>query len=175
MIDDLSLRSRSRWAARICLLVAILLPPSIVGAWIFLGPEALIANVVDPAQPLPQGMQLFAIVAVSLVAPVLVSFALLSARRCFQSFAAGNWFDEDGARALRRFGALYLAASIFGLLLPAFLSVLVTLHYPEGQRVLAWGISTGRVLSALAGFMFWLIGDVLVRAAELAEDNRQII
>ena len=45
MIDDLSLRNRSRWAARICLLVAVLLPPSIVGAWIFLGPEALIANV----------------------------------------------------------------------------------------------------------------------------------
>jgi hypothetical protein len=101
--------------------------------------------------------------------------ALLSARRCFLAFARGAWFGADAAAALASFGTRIALASTLGLVAPTIASLLLTLHLPAGERVLALSFGSGPVLGLLLGAMIYLVADVQRRAATLAAEHAQIV
>jgi hypothetical protein len=171
------LRRLSGALAMVCLGVALLLPALMAAYWWLTPAEALFRQAglglaPPPALAWPVRLAGFALAMIPLAALVL---GLLSARRCFASFAAGRIFSVDAARGLRGF-ALWVGAS--ALLKPvagAALSLLLGATSPGETRSLVLSIGSDTLLTLLFAAMVALVASVLVKAAEIAAENEQFV
>jgi hypothetical protein len=115
------------------------------------------------------------IVAVALLPVALVVYALVSAWRCFRSFARGEYLSLAVVRNLRGF-----AAGVFWSVVAAFvtnpvLTFLITLGAgPDGHRVDV-SFSSTQALTLLFAGIVWQVAAVMTRAVALAEENAQFV
>ncbi len=112
-------------------------------------------------------------VVVSLVPVGFMTYALICARRCFQSFVRGEYFTSYVVRGLR---GLAGGTALWGLsawLTTPILTLLLTLGSEEHR--LALGFSTNGVLTLLFAGLVWQIADILTKAVALAEENSQFV
>lgn len=121
---------------------------------------------------LPARLAAFAVAMVPLGALIL---GLLSARRCFNCFAAGRIFSRDAARSLQ---GLALGVGASALLKPvagAALSLLLSALSPGHVHSLVLHVGSDTALSLLFATMVAIIAGVLVEAAEVAAENDQFV
>jgi hypothetical protein len=171
------LRRLSGALAMLCLGVALLLPALMATYWWLTPAEALFRQAgLGLAPPAALGLTVrftgFSLAMIPLAALVL---GLMSARRCFASFAAGRIFSVDAARGLRSFA---LWAGVSALLKPiagAALSLLLGAASPEPTRSLVLSVGSDMLLALLFAAIVAIIASVLAEAAEIAAENEQFV
>lgn len=120
-------------------------------------------------------VQRAAVVAVALVPVAFLVYALVSAQRCFRSFARGDYLSLAVVRSLRGFAAGVFWSVVAGFVTNPVLTFLITLDAgPEGHRVNV-GVSSAQVLTLLFAGIVWQVAAVMTRAVALAEENAQFV
>ena len=89
--------------------------------------------------------------------------------------AASGGLDAATARAVRTSGLWFGAAAMAMLLSTPLLSLVASIGQPEGQRFVLIGVETQHLLAVLLAAVLVTLGHVLVLAADIADDNRQIV
>ncbi|KRB26829.1 MULTISPECIES: DUF2975 domain-containing protein [Mesorhizobium] len=163
--------------ARGCILLAALLAAGLVFYWFSASPSSIAADALMPPEWLAGlGMgRRAAGFAISFVPLACLIVALMSARRCFGAFAAGNFFGRDAVKGLRDFALGLLASALLKPFSAAALSVLLSSDAPAGQHRLTLGFGSDTILALLAAGIIAVIAWVLAEAAALADENAQFI
>lgn len=112
-----------------------------------------------------------ALLAVSLVPTAALLWALLSVWRLLACYGRGDIFGPRCSLLIRRAGQALLAFAALRLLTHPVLAVLLTAGNPPGQRAVALSVSHADLGLVLGGGLLLVIGWVMGRAADLAEDN----
>ena len=119
--------------------------------------------------------QRLAIAAVALLPVALIVYALMSAWRCFRSFARGEYLSLAVVRNLRRFAAGMFLSTVAALVTTPVLTLLVTLGAgPDGHTVTA-NFSSTQALTLLFAGIVWQVAAVMTRAVAVAEENSQFV
>jgi len=154
----------SRGLAVACVVLAFLLPLGVA-----------LATWLAPAQAGLQPWQRHVGWLLGLVPASCAACGLWHARRCFQRFARGDYFDEAAIGSLRGFSVGMLAAAVAGIVVPCIASVVLSWHLGPGQRRLAVGVSSNDLLLLLFAAVVWQIVVVMRRAAALAQENASFV
>jgi hypothetical protein len=160
-----------------CLLLAVSMPPFALGvAWFsaetFVRGLNLSATLTAGSLSAYQRVVLEVMV---LVPTLFESYGLLCARRCFQSFARGEYFNLAVVTGLRGFAAGMFLAVIAALLAHPLASFLLTLFAPAGQHTVSFGVDSGQLLRLLFCGILWQIAAVVGKAIRLAQENAQFV
>ena len=160
----------ARVCAWLCLLLAIALPVAVAWLWT--------TSAHPPLSPLPSApdARLRPVGALIALTPtLLLSWALLLARRCLDKFAAGHFFDWQVIRDMRGFAKWGFWAAFAGVLAPTAIGLALTFDAPPGQRMLVISIGSEQTLGMLVSGVFWVMAGALARAAGIADKNRQFV
>jgi Protein of unknown function (DUF2975) len=121
------------------------------------------------------GAQAFGL-ALLFVTQVAVFLAAVHALwRLFGSIASSEGITMDMARWLRRAGIFFAISSGLMVGLQPLYSVIGTLSAGPGKRMLSVGLGTNELLAFLMAAVLIVLGHVLSLAADIADDNRQIV
>ena len=112
---------------------------------------------------------------VSALPAALFAAALWQVCRFAALYEAGDAFPAGAGAHLKRFGYLLLGLAVAQILTGMALSVLLSIHLPEGQRMLAIGISSANLATLIVAVLVMLIARLLDEAFTVAEDSRSII
>lgn len=97
------------------------------------------------------------------------------ARRCFQLFGRGEYFDIRAVKALRGFAGMTALSCVLGFVLQAPLSVVLSFHNPVGQRFISLGIGTDQLYALFISATVWVIAAVMARAVAIARENAEFV
>lgn len=172
------LQSLSRWLARLCLVLMVLLPVAVLAAWANYDFFAL--EIVRRAGvfTLPEHLavwQRIAGAAVMMVPAGIMVFGLASLRRLLVEIGAGAVFAIGNARYLRRFAWSAIAVIIVQFFATGALSAIITMANPPGQRSIVLQVGTDEILYIFVGLVFVLIAHVLEEGRRIADDNAAIV
>lgn len=106
---------------------------------------------------------------------LLVAACVYSAWRLFSGFLAGRIFTLDAAIWLRRTALLGLAAQIADVLTRPFVTGIMTLHLPRGERQLAIGFNQVDLVLLMFLAALVALAHIFKTAAAIAADNEGII
>lgn len=163
--------------AGVCLGVAALLPVLMAAYWWLTPAEVLFRQAglgLAPPTALGPAMRLAGF-ALAMIPLAVLAIGLLSARRCFASFAAGRVFSVGAARALRGFALAVGASALLKPFAGAALSLLLGAASPGQTRSLVLSIGSDTLLTLLFAAMVAVIASVLAEAAEIAAENEQFV
>ena len=104
---------------------------------------------------------------------ILVALALLA--RVFGQVSATGGVDFGTAICVRRAGIWFGIAALLLVLSTPITSLIASIGQPEGRRFLSIGLETQHLLALLLSIVLITLGHVLALAADIAEDNRQIV
>ena len=113
--------------------------------------------------------------AVSTIPPLFQAYGLLSARRCFNSFARGEHFNMEVVRGLRGFAIGLFFWPVAAFLAKPLRTFVATLDAAPGGHEVSIGIDTGQVFTLVFAGILWQIAGVMTRARRLAEENAQFV
>ena len=160
-------------------LVLILAAPILTALILILTPELATEGLgVAPAGDDPDAVafslyQRIIVIAVGLIPVAFVTYALIRARRCFQSFRQADFFSAEVIGHLRAFAAGIALWVFAGWLSTPLMSVLLTIFEEEKRLTVEFGLN-GFMTLLFAGIV-WLIADIMRRAAAIAEENAQFV
>jgi Protein of unknown function (DUF2975) len=149
-------------------------------AWVWLSPgyiETLVAPHIGLAGvpvAVDGGTRLLGFL-VSMIPLSVLFYALHQAYALFDGYRLGQLFTSDGPVRLRRIGLCMLALAVLRPVTGTVLGLILTAANPDGQQVLALGISIEDYMIATFGGLILAIGHAMAEAARLADDHRQII
>ena len=104
---------------------------------------------------------------------VLIALAQLA--RVFGHISATGGVDYGTAICVRGAGIWFGTAAVLMVLSTPVTSLIASLGQPEGRRFLSIGLETQHLLALLLSAVLITLGHVLALAADIAEDNRQIV
>lgn len=160
-----------------CLLFAIALPTiSLYMSFTQVG--TLIEGLHLPKPVNQASLSLFQRIAAALIdtsSPLLQAYGLLCARRCFESFARGDFFTPQVVKGLRGLASGLFFAIVASLVVTPLLSLLLTMNAPPGGHVVSAGVNSDQLHKLLFVGIFWQIAAVMTRAVNLAEENSQFV
>lgn len=158
--------------AALCPVLAIALPAAVAISWISGGhPPGWPVKAPPPDALRPLGA------AIAVVPSLILARGLWLARRALLRFGRNDFFSVETATDLRGFACWSFLAPLAGLLTPTVVALALTLGNPPGHRILAFSISVNseQLVGLLVAGMFWIVGGVLLKGAQLAEENRQFV
>lgn len=169
----------SRVLAAACVALAVLLPVATAIALWLLPVQAWparfgIPGVAGPAASLA-AWQLDVAWLAGMLPVSCAACGLWHARRCFQGFARGDYFNETVVGSLRGLSVGMLAAAVAGLVAPSIVSLALSWNLGPGQRSLAIGFGSNDLLLLLFSAVVWQIATVMRRAVALARENEAFI
>ena len=136
----------------------------------------LALSAVDEQTPITLSAQSYWLfLAVKLGELAVYVLGLWIARDLFRSFARGEIFTEAAARKLRRLGIVVTAIAPTMIIARTAAVLALTIENPDGERVLAIGISGTDFAIAVIGILLSVIGWIMLEAARIAEENRQFV
>jgi hypothetical protein len=149
-------------------------------AWIWLYPDYVAIYVVPHLglMGVPVSLDFGARLAGFFVCMIPLSvlfYASHQAYELFEAFRLGDVFTASAPVRLRRIGLSMIALAVLQPVTSALLGVVLTASNPDGQRILSLGISINDYIIALFGGLILAIAHVMVEAAHMADDHRQII
>ena len=165
----------NRWLAHALWALAFLLPAAVIYFLMSTPTEALLARLAVRNPGPVETWQLGVAGVLALLPVTFMSLGLLSARRCFQSFARGEYFTLRAVKGLRGFAAAMFAAGVAGILVTPIGALVVTYTLPPGTRTLAFGIGSTDVLTLLFAGIVWQIAAMMAKAVALAEEHAQFV
>ncbi len=173
---DAGLRRLSGRLASAALVLALILPLLVLWFWLAGDPAGQFERVAGVRLAhVPEPWQVGVAALLALLPSLVLSTALLAAWRCFRGFARGSYLTREAAAALRRMGLRVALAAGLGLVMPTVLGLVLAANAGPGQHQLVISLGSDQALGMLIGGMVWAIGEVLERAAMLADDHAQIV
>jgi hypothetical protein len=138
-------------------------------------PEALKARFGAFAPLSASGVQvlLFDVFMALQTLPLLL--ALISLWRAFGEIARTGGVDQATALHVRSAGIRFGLTAVILILATPLLSLIASIGALPGQRFLSVGLETQHLLAILLSAVLVMLGQVLSLAAEIADDNRQIV
>ena len=106
---------------------------------------------------------------------LLVAAACCAVWKLFSGYLNGRIFTPDAAMQLRLLGIFGLSAEILDLATRPLISTLLTLHLPAGSRIVAITTNPNDLLNILFLIGFLALAHIYKSAADIAEDNEQIV
>jgi hypothetical protein len=116
-----------------------------------------------------------AFLALVLVQIAVLMGALNALRLMFGSIVADEALSQATARHMRTAGLYFAASAVFNFASHPLYSLLATLNAPPGQRMISIGVGTAELLSFLLAAVLIVLGHIQLLAAEISDDNRQIV
>lgn len=105
----------------------------------------------------------------------LLMGALWALRRLFERFQNAEFFAGKTLDAMASLGFWLISFAIFDFASDPVSSLIGTMDYPEGQRVVDVAVDGREIFCMILGTLVLLLGWVMREAAVLAEENRQIV
>jgi hypothetical protein len=105
----------------------------------------------------------------------IVAAAIFSVWRLCSNFLAGRILTADTAALLKRISFLGITAQIADLFARPAISSIVTFHLPEAQRQISYSINPNDLLVMLFLTSLYALAHIFQVAAEMAEEQAQII
>jgi hypothetical protein len=157
-------------SAALCLVLAIGAPAATALAWVFSGHPPAWATKLPPPEALrPLGG------AIALAPALLLARGVWLARRGLLRFGRNEFFSAETARDIRGFAFWSLLALVASLLAPTVATFALTIGNAPGHRILALSVTPEQLIGLLVAAMFWIVGGVLRKGAEIADENRQFV
>ncbi|MEO8314626.1 MAG: hypothetical protein ABI645_07500 [Pseudomonadota bacterium] len=160
-----------------CALLAIILPALAVYL-AFGNPQMMIDTLhlqVPRAVESLSTFQRVCIGVITTIPPLCQAYGLFSARRCFQSFARGEYFTLEVVKGLRGFAAGLFFWPVAALLSKPLLTFVATLNSGSGGHEVSVAVGTEQVFPLLFAGILWQIAGVMTSAKRLAEENAQFV
>jgi hypothetical protein len=101
--------------------------------------------------------------------------ALVSLWRAFGEIARTGGLDQTTALHVRGAGLRFGVTAVIMVLADPLLSLIASIGGLPGQRFVSVGLETQHLLAVLLSAVLVTLGHVLALAADIAEDNRQIV
>lgn len=170
-----------RLSALMCVVVAVggaLAELALI--WVWLSP-GLVETLVVPRLGLGMvpasldGWSRAAGLAVSMLPMAVLGYLLHQAYLLFDGYRLGNVFTDAAPIRLRRIGTLMCVLAVLRPLTTTLLGIVLTMGNPPGQRIVSIGLSIDDYMIAAFGGLILAIGQVMVEAKRLADENRQIV
>ncbi|WOF75421.1 DUF2975 domain-containing protein [Parvibaculaceae bacterium PLY_AMNH_Bact1] len=169
------IKRTSRRFQRLTIALMGLLPLTAGLAWAFIDLNELdFGYTAEEVGPLTS-FERWSAAALSIV-PLSVSlFALYNLQKLFALYAKGKFFDSENVRCFRNMGWALVAVVPLDILFNSALSVLLSLDQPAGERMLAVSLSSDDLGIAIVGAVIIIVSWVMAEAADLSQENAQII
>lgn len=113
--------------------------------------------------------------AISMMPMAVLLYLLHQAYALFDSFRLGDVFNAMSPVRLRRIGLCMVALALLRPITATLLGLALTWSNPPGQRILSVAVSIDDYMIGAFGGLILAIGHVMVEAARIADDNRQIV
>lgn len=121
------------------------------------------------------GWQRWSAKAVAALPALLFALALWQVRRFSALYEAGDPFPPGAGMHIKRFGYLLLGLALAQILAGMVLSVLLSIHLPAGERMVAIGISSANLATLVVALLVMMIARLLDEAFTVAQDSRSIV
>lgn len=105
----------------------------------------------------------------------LTIVALWWLARMFTSVSGEEPLNLEAASHMRRASRWLLAATIYAMAAQIPASLIVSLNQPEGSRFIALAMSTSHASGVLASLVLYAVASIQELAAQVRDDNRQIV
>jgi len=154
-----------------------LVPFLLAGVW-FYADQLVAGNGLIPdsviQHPLPVSTKCFMV----LLMAVMISpayWGLFSLHRFLAACCAEDYLTIQNSRYLKRFAFGLVGTAFLSPITGAILSVILTLHRPAGQKMLAINISSNQIIMVAIGGLLFVLANLIQRASLIAEENAQIV
>jgi hypothetical protein len=121
------------------------------------------------------GLQTAGLLALSLMQIVLLLGAVYALRRTFGTIASSEGININTALWIRRSGLAFAATSLAMVLSVPVGTAIGSWGQAPGQRFISISFDAPQLLAFLLAAVLIILGHVLALAADIAEDNRQIV
>ncbi|OXT01550.1 hypothetical protein B7H23_00800 [Notoacmeibacter marinus] len=129
---------------------------------------------VDPALfPTVTDDKRIAIVVLTVIPVLVLSYGLLRLRTALSAFRRGQYFSRDVFVAFRSFASTLLAATLLRLAVVPLTGLILSAGSEKGSLAITIGFDTIQSLVLIAGF--WLLAWVFTEAAAIEDENRQFV
>jgi len=105
----------------------------------------------------------------------LLAGAMWEMARLFSGFSKQAILVPDTGKHLRRTGILLFLFAVLSPVARTFGALAVTLANPPGQRLVSVSLDSQDMVLALIAVLLLMLGHVMAEAAQIADDNRQIV
>mgnify|MGYP005820640211 CR=1 FL=1 len=105
----------------------------------------------------------------------LTTIALWWLARMFSSVSGEEPLSLEAAAHMRRASRWLLAATLYAMVAQIPASLVASLNQPEGARFIALGLSTSHASGVLASLVLYAVASIQELAAQVRDDNRQIV
>jgi hypothetical protein len=93
----------------------------------------------------------------------------------FSSVSGEEPLSIEAAAHMRRASRWLLAATVYAMVAQIPASLVASLNQPEGARFIALGLSTSHASGVLASLVLYAVASIQELAAQVRDDNRQIV
>ncbi|QDU10097.1 DUF2975 domain-containing protein [Gimesia aquarii] len=152
-------------------------PLMLLGVW-FYADQLVAGNGMIPdsmiQHPLPVTTKTFLV----LLTAIMISpayWGLFSLRRFLAACSTEDYLTLQNSRDLKRFAFGLMGTALISPITGAVLSVILTLHRPAGQKMLAINISSNQIILVAIGGLLFILANLLKRASLIADENAQIV
>lgn len=153
-------------ALGIAMLAGSLLAPELWKGWIRdMYPQ--IADVSD--------WQVFLLALLATTQLGLTTMALWWLARMFTNVSGEEPLSLEAASQMRRASRWLLAATLYAMAAQIPASLIASMNQPEGARFIALGLSTSHASGVLASLVLYAVASIQDLAAQVHDDNRQIV
>lgn len=181
IIVDRRFDKAKRWSARLRYLSFVILAIwFVLGISMIVWPELLTGQLdrllagATYAKPMPE-WKIMALLAVFAPPWVLGLYTLWMLAQLFGHYAKGQVFSIDSCRVLKRLGVLLLVSALVVFFSPTLAVLIATSDNPPGEKELMIEISAATIYPVLSGGLLLIIGQIMARARELDEENREFV
>ncbi|MEQ8305364.1 MAG: DUF2975 domain-containing protein [Hoeflea sp.] len=132
----------------------------------------------NEAYPLAEGLthpQIFMLVVLGLGQLALTVAALCALARMFSSVAREEPLNLEASTLMRRASGWLLAATIYAVAVQIPGSLVASVHMPEGSRFISLALSSSHASGVIAALVLFAVASIQELAAQVRDDNRQII
>lgn len=153
----------SLWAAAFAVLDPAFLPSALKTKFGLLAPLST------------SGVQVLLFVIFIALQSIPTLLALVSLSRVFAEISRTGGVNQTTALHVRSAGIRFALTALILVLATPLLSLIASIGAMPGQRFLSVGFETQHLLAVLLSAVLIMLGHVLALAADIADDNRQII
>ena len=161
----------------LCALSLWVMPAFLIWVW-FCADLIAKQNGRIPVQAIPFPLPVSTKVGMVLLSALLIAptyWGLISLRRFLKACCAEDYLGTQNSRLLKRFALGLMGSALLSPICGAALSVVLTMHNPPGQKMLAISIGSNQFILAGVGALIFLLANLLKRASLIAEEHAQII
>ncbi|WP_053147644.1 DUF2975 domain-containing protein [Pseudomonas sp. P97.38] len=179
------LASYSQRMAAITLVFIVVMMVVNTGAWLFpdvaarygLGfalTERQLSSMSEDAMHLA-GWQRLGAILLSSIPLLALALGLANLRQLFKRYAQGLYFSSEAAVYLGRTGRAVALWVLLDFLCEPFLSLLMTIHAPVGQRLLTLSVTAPSFVALFLAACIAIIARILSQASEVDSENRTFV